>query len=407
MTVPASVRPLDGIRVIEVASWAYVPSAAAVLADWGADVVKVEPPAGDPVRGLSSGGVGNSAGLVPMWEAFNRGKRSLVADLDHSLGQTIVHQLASTADVFLTNMLPNTRRRFGIDEETIRTINPGIVYGCGTGQGSQGPEATKGGYDSITFWARGGICAAVTPAGSEPVGLPSGAFGDSLSGMALAGGVAGALVRRATTGEGCSVDASLLGTAMWSMQLAITSAAAAGLDELPQMSRANTRNPLVNTYETADGRWISLCMLQGDKYWSTFCETIGRHDLAHDPDYATQDDRAAHLSSAVAELEATFRARTLEEWAPTLSKQPGQWDVVRRPSETLTDSQGRENGFHQWIRYPHGKELPLIANPVQYDSTPPTLIRAPEFGEHSEEILLELGWDWPQILDAKVQGAVT
>lgn len=406
MTAPAPIRPLAGIRVIEVASWAYVPSAGAVLADWGADVVKVEPPAGDPVRGLSSAGVGSAGGVVPMWEAFNRGKRSMVVDLGHALGRTVVEELVTDADVFLTNLLPGTRRRFGIDEAPIRAINPRIVYGCGTGQGTEGPEAAKGGFDSITFWARGGICDAVTPAGSEPVGLPSGAFGDALSGMALAGGIAGALVRRATTGEGCAVDASLLGTAMWSMQLAITAAAAAGIDELPPMSRANTRNPLVNTYETADGRWIALCMLQSDKYWSPFCEAIGRHDLAHDPDYATQGERAAHVSSAVAALEATFRTRTLEEWIPTLAEQPGQWDVVRRPSETLIDRQARENGFHQWIRYPHGTELPLIANPIQYDGVPPMLTRAPEYGEHTEEILLELGWDHPQILDAKVQGAV-
>ena len=399
-------RPLEAFRVVEVASWAYVPSAGAVLADWGADVIKIEPPEGDPVRGLTSGGVGRTGRIVPMWETFNRGKRSIALDLKHPTGREIIHDLVRNADVFLTNLLPRTRDALGIDAVTIRDVNPRIVYGCGTGQGTRGPDADKGGYDSITFWSRGGISASLTPDDAEPIGIPSGAFGDSLSGMALAGGISAALVRRGATGEGSLVDGSLLGTAMWSMQLAITAAAASGRNEMPRMIRANARNPLVNTYETVDGRWIALCMLQADKYWSVFCQTIGRSDLAADARFTTQAARDTHLAAAIAHLEQTFRSRRLAEWIPILHAQPGQWDIVKTLAEVLDDEQARANGFHQWVDYGSDLRLPLVANPVQFDGEPPILHPAPELGANSEEVLLELGWDWDRILDAKVAGIV-
>ena len=205
-------RVLEGIKVLEVSAWAFVPSAGAVLADWGADVVKVEPPTGDPLRGLVNAGIGAEGGPSFPWEAWNRGKRSIALDLKHPDARAIVLKAAAEADVFLTSYLPQTRRKLGLDIDDIRAVNPSIVYGCGTGQGSLGEESEKGGYDAISFWARGGVGSIVTPPGAErPIGQPGGAFGDSLSGMALAGGIAAALVRRARTGEGAVVDVALLG----------------------------------------------------------------------------------------------------------------------------------------------------------------------------------------------------
>ena len=213
---------LEGIKVVEVSMWAFVPSAGAVLADWGADVVKIEPPTGDPIRGLVNAGVGPAEGLVFPWEVWNRGKRGMALDLNYPEAREIVLSLAAEADVFLTSYLPPTRRKLGIDIEDVQARNPAIIYACGTGQGPRGPESEKGGYDSISFWARGGVSGSVTPPDyPRPLPMPSGAFGDSLSGMALAGGIAGALVKRARTGEGSIVDASLLNTAMWCMQMAI------------------------------------------------------------------------------------------------------------------------------------------------------------------------------------------
>ena len=398
-------QPLRGTRVIEVSMWAFVPSAGAVLADWGAEVIKVEAPTGDPIRALTFGGIAPADGIAYSWEMFNRGKRDIALDLNQTGGQEIVHELAATADVFLTSLLPTAREKLRIDDETIREVNPRIIYASGTGQGARGPEARKGGYDAISFWSRGSVSASVTPEGAEPLGMPSGAFGDALSGMALAGGIAAALAQKEKTGEGALVDGSLLGTAMWAMQMATIGAAVAGLDEMPKVTRQTTPNPLVNTYQTSDGRWIALCMLQPDLYWAPFCEAIGRSDLAADARFATGSERAAHIPDAVVALDQTFKTKTLAEWIPILSAQRGQWDVVKKVSELLRDPQAEANGFIQRIDYGEGREIPLIANPIQFDRTPPALGPAPGFGGDTDEILLSLGWDWDRIIEAKASGA--
>ena len=160
-------QPLRGTRVIEVSMWAFVPSAGAVLADWGAEVIKVEAPTGDPIRALTFGGVAPVDGIAYSWEMFNRGKRDIALDLNQTGGQEIVHELAATADVFLTSLLPTAREKLRIDDETIREVNPRIIYASGTGQGARGPEARKGGYDAISFWSRGSVSASVTPGGSR------------------------------------------------------------------------------------------------------------------------------------------------------------------------------------------------------------------------------------------------
>jgi crotonobetainyl-CoA:carnitine CoA-transferase CaiB-like acyl-CoA transferase len=399
-------KPLEGIRVVEVAMWAFVPSAGGVLADWGAEVIKIEAPTGDPIRGLVSSGIGKTDGITYTWELFNRGKRGMALDLNEPVAQKIVYQLAETADVFLTSLLPRARRKLAIDHGDIRAVNPQIIYAVGSGQGARGPEAEKGGYDSITFWSRGSVSASVTPAGSPPIGMPAGGFGDSLSGMSLAGGIAAALARKAKTGEGSLVDGTLLGTAMWSMQMAIVGAAVAGLAELPKASRAILTNPLVNNYRTKDERWIALCMLQPDVYWAGLCTAIGRVDLIDDERFATMDVRGANSGECIAELDKTFASRTLDEWRPILASQPGQWDVVNRVSDVLVDPQAVENGFVQTVDYGDGREMPLVSNPVQFDRTPPHLQPAPEFGADTDDILLSLGWDWDAILEAKASGAV-
>jgi crotonobetainyl-CoA:carnitine CoA-transferase CaiB-like acyl-CoA transferase len=402
---------LEGVKVLEVSAWAFVPSAGGVLADWGAEVVKVEPPTGDPMRGLVNAGVVAQGPSFP-WEIWNRGKRSIALDLRQERARAIVLDLAAEADVFLTSYLPATRAKLGLDIADVQACNPRIVYACGTGFGPHGDDAGKGGYDAISFWSRGGIASAVTPPGyGRPVGMPAGAFGDSMSGMALAGGIAGALFRRERTGKGAVVDVALLGTAMWAMQMGIVGAAVSGAT-VPQddMSVTPPRppfvlNPLVNTYRTADGRWLSLCMLQLDQYWRGVLEVVGRPDLIDDPRFA-DGALAGHFDDLVDELEKAFAARTLAEWRVELAKQPGQWDVVQHIAELPDDPQARANGFVQTVAYPGGHELPLVASPVQFDRTPPTLGPAPEFAADADEVLRGLGLDEDAIIDAKVFGGV-
>lgn len=406
-------RVLEGVRVLEVSAWAFVPSAGAVLADWGADVVKVEPPTGDPIRGLVNAGIGGGSGPSFPWEAWNRGKRSVALDLKHPRAREILLKAAEKADVFLTSYLPPTRRQLGIDIDDIRAVNPSVVYACGTGQGSLGDEAEKGGYDSISFWARGGVGATVTPPGAKrPIGQPAGAFGDSLSGMALAGGVAAALFRRARTGEGAVVDVALLGTAMWCLQMPIVGAAVMMAQPPADDAGSGARsvnpqifNPLVNNYQTSDGRWLSLCMLQRDLYWDGVLVAIGREDLRVDPRFSTPEALGAHNDEAIAELECTFAAMTLEHARTALASQSGQWDVMQNVLELPADPQAVVNGFVQPVEY-DAVTLPLIASPAQFDRTPNPLGRAPEFGADTDDVLAELGFDADAVMQAKIDGAV-
>ncbi|HEX5588304.1 MAG TPA: CoA transferase [Acidimicrobiia bacterium] len=414
---------LDGVKVVEISMWAYVPSAGAALAEWGADVVKIEPPTGDPIRGLMNAGVGPMDGIVFPWELWNRGKQSIALDLTNPEAQEIVLKLCEDADVFLTSYLPPVRDKLGIHLDAVRARNPQIIYACGSGQGAQGPEAAKGGYDSITFWSRGGVSASVTPPGyPRPVGMPAGAYGDSTSGIALAGGIAAALVKKARTGEGSLVDGSLLGTAMWVMQMGSVGAAvtAASSPEMAEMVRnppppppfdgtlpaMPVFNPLVNNYETSDHRWVALCMLQPDLYFEGLMRALGRDDVVDDPRFATPADRATNAADIVEELNATFAKLTLAEAREVLGSQRGQWDVVNRAIDLIDDPQARINKFVQDVDYGGGRSLPMFTSPVHFDRTAPTLTPAPDFGEHTDEILGSIGMDDEAILNAKISGGV-
>ncbi len=228
---PGADGPLAGTRVVEVAMWVYVPAAGVVLRDWGADVTKVESPHGDPLRTLTWGGIPPTAAGSFMWGLYNRGKRSIAIDLRREQGQGLLYELVKDTDVFLVSLLPETRQAFKIDVDHIRAHNPEIVYAIGSGQGYVGPDANRGGYDGITFWYRGGVGESVTPPGEEwPLGMPVGGFGDTLSGMTLAGGIAAALARKARTGRGSVVDGSLLATSLWAMAPGVAASSIAKAD---------------------------------------------------------------------------------------------------------------------------------------------------------------------------------
>lgn len=402
--------PLEGIKVVEVSTWAYVPSAGAVLADWGADVVKIESPQGDPIRGLVNAGVGPMDGITFSWEIFNRGKKGIALDLNLPEAQEIVYKLVEQADVFLTSLLPPVRKKLGVDLDRIRARNPQIIYAAGTGQGGQGAEANRGGYDSITFWSRGSVSASVTPPDyHRPIGMPAGAFGDSISGMALAGGIAAAIARRALSGTTSVVEGSLLGTAMWAMQMGIVGAAvAAAAPPAPPATAAapSVANPLVNNYRTSDNRWVALCMLQPDVYWEGVCKVIDREDLLADPRFATPADRSAHTAAIAVELEKTFVTKPLAHWLEALAKQKGQWDVVRLMTEVGSDPQAVTNGFIQNVPYSRGRSLPIVANPVQFDRSPPELTPAPEFAGDTDTVLGSIGMNGEAIMEAKISGGV-
>ena len=401
-------RPLEGIKVVEVAMWAFVPAAGGMLSDLGANVIKIEPPTGDPLRGLKiQAASGASNGFDMSWESYNRGKRSVALDLRQAAGVEVLYKLIADADVFLTNLLPPARRKMKIDVEDIRSRNPNIIYAVGSATGRRGPEGEKGGYDAISFWARGGVSASVTPAGAAyPAQPPGPAYGDVTSGAMLAAGVSAAIAQRAMTGHASVVDVSLLGTAAWSMQRSIMQATAQGVRSLTKPDRRQAMNPLVNIYRTSDDRYLSLCMLQSDKYWAPFCELAGRADLVTDDRFVTSEARARHGEAGVAALDELFGAKPLAEWREILHRQDGQWEVVQDVGEIKDDPQVQANEILQPVNYEDGRQLYMVSVPTQFDGRPLRARPAPAVGAHSDEVLESLGYDEQAIIDLKVAGVV-
>jgi crotonobetainyl-CoA:carnitine CoA-transferase CaiB-like acyl-CoA transferase len=397
---------MEGVRVLEVAMYGFVPSAGAVLADWGADVIKVEHAVtGDPQRGLRQTGSYIIEGDPnPNIEHANRGKRSIGLDIARPEGKAVLLDLARRADVFLTNFLPASRRRLGIDIDDIRAVNPGIVYARGSALGPRGAEADRGGYDMTAFWCRGTSAASLTPPDIEGLISPPPAYGDTISGTNLAGGIAAALFRRERTGEPSVVDVSLLGSGLWTMGHGI--AISLHLDRPwappPHGAHAAPNNPLSGLYRTADDRYISFVMLQPGKFWADVCRHIGRPELVGDPRFATVDQLAANTAEAVKILREVIASRPLAEWAERFATLAGPWAPVQDTLQAAGDAQVRANEYILSTG-----ELELVSSPVQFDVSAPRLGPAPGFAAQTEEILLELGLDWDRIIELKQAGAVS
>ncbi len=402
---------MRGFRVVEVASWTYVPVAGAILAEWGADVIKLEhPETGDPQRGLAAMGLAPAGpgGVDYMMELANRGKRSVGVDLQTEEGRNILLKLVSTADVFLTNFRPQARRKLRIDVSDLRAINPDVVYVRGSGLGQRGPEAERGGMDGAAFWSRGGAAdvASNHDDGSYPVGLPGLAFGDLTGGMAIAGGISAALLHRQRTGEPLVVDSSLLAAGMWSTGASSLMAGLFGFSHMPPRSRTQIPNPLVNTYKTSDNRFINLVMLQSDRYWADLVTKFGRPELATDPRFVDAVARARNSEECVNVLDEIFVGRTFVEWNELLRSIEGVWAPIQTPLELLEDPQAIANGYVCEVEAASGTAFRMVPSPLQFDEELPQLTRAPNHGEHTDEVLQELGLQMDEILDLKMMGAV-
>ncbi|WP_099024419.1 CaiB/BaiF CoA transferase family protein [Mycolicibacterium palauense] len=399
--------PLEGIRVLEVAMYGFVPSAGAVLGEWGADVVKVEHAVmGDPQRGLRQTGPLRVEGDPnPNIEHANRGKRSIGLDMSVPEGRELLLEMARGADVFLTSFLPGHRKKFGIDVEDIRAVNPSIIYARGSALGPRGLEAGKGGYDMTAFWCRAGTAATITPEGTEGMIAPPGpAYGDTISGTNLAGGIAAALVKRERTGEPSVVDVSLLGSGLWALghTVALTNHLNQRLVAPPPGVHGSPVNPLTGVYRTKDDRYISFVMMQPTKFWADVCRHIDRPDLAEDPRFATAESIAENTADAVQLLSEVIITRTLPEWSERFATLAGPWAPVQDTLQAADDAQIRANEY-----LVQAGELELVANPVQFDVAAPETGPAPGFAEQTEEILLELGVDWDRIIELKTAGAIT
>jgi crotonobetainyl-CoA:carnitine CoA-transferase CaiB-like acyl-CoA transferase len=401
-----SEAPFEGVRVVELAQWVFVPVAGALLADWGAEVVHIEPTEGDPYRGLATQGIGAERGGVNFSLALaNRGKRSLALDIRHEDGIAVLHRLLESADVLLTNMRPRALQRAGLDSNELTRRYPRLIYARGQGYGVRGPDADQAGYDATAFWARGGMAYMLTPPERDyPIGQ-RGAMGDRNGALALAFGIAAALLKRTRTGAGSVVDVSLLATAMWTLSSDLL-AALAGEEPRPSSGRGPLVNPLVGCYRTKDGRHIQLVFLQPDRYWSDFCRVIGRPDLAADLRFADLTSRRENTAACVAELDREFAKRTFDEWKTMLADLDAPWAPVQSVSELLVDPQVEANGYIGDVVIDGENAYRLPAVPVQLDGSPPPLRRAPEHGEDTEALLVEAGYGWEEITALKEAGVI-
>ncbi len=403
--------PLDGITVIEVSSWMFIPSAGAVLVDQGAAVLKIESPTtGDPQRGLVSSGLlpGGAEGVNFMMEQPNHGKQSVAIDIANPDGRAALLKLVETADVFLTNYLPQVRRKLGIDTEHIRAANPDIIIARGTGQGTRGPDAEKPGYDGSSYWARSGM-ASVMPenANGWPMGQPAPAFGDVMGGLAVAGAIGTALFKRQRTGEPSIVDVSLMATALWQNSPLVVASKLFGFSKIPQGGdRRQVPNPGVGNYRTADGRFIGLILLQSDKFWTELVTLLEKPEMATDERFVDAEARMANSIECVTLLDEAFAAHPLSHWREVLEGFSGAWTPFQTLDEIYEDPQSIANGYLPTMTAANGQEVHLVASPAQFDGESPEMTRCPGHGEHTDDVLLAAGYVMDQILELKLSGAI-
>jgi crotonobetainyl-CoA:carnitine CoA-transferase CaiB-like acyl-CoA transferase len=396
--------PLKGIRVVELGFWVAGPSAAAILGDWGADVIKIEPPNGDPSRGFLASVTGIPVPINPLFELDNRGKRSVVLNLDTDEGRSIARALIDRADVFVTNVRPRVLEGAGLTYEELRQSNPGLVFCQVTGYSPDGPDRDRAAYDVGAFWARGGVAALLTAPGHE---FPQQRYGmgDHMAGSTAAGAVCAALLARSRTGQGQRLVVSLLRLGAYMVGSDLSGALRLGITVEPY-DREHAINPIINCFQASDGRWFWLLLLQADRHWPDLCRAIGRDDLLSDPRFVDIAVRRENAPALVEELDRIFTTKTLAEWAEIFDRENVWWAPINSVTDMLEDTVVHDAGVFIDIPGPEG-EIRGVASPTDFYGTPwEPRGYAPELGQHTEEVLLELGYDWDQIVALKEAGVI-
>jgi crotonobetainyl-CoA:carnitine CoA-transferase CaiB-like acyl-CoA transferase len=391
--------PLDGIRVIDWTIWQQGPVCSVMLGDLGADVIKVEERVGgDPGRGvLRAQGLDLSDRPNFYFEANNRNKRSITVDLKKPEGVEIVRNLAAGADVFVQNFRQGVAARLGLDAKTLRALNPRLVYASATGYGPLGPDSGDPSFDYLGL-ARSGIMMSAGEPDDDPLAI-AGGIADQMGAVMLAYGVLAALLAREKTGQGQEVDASHLGSMAWLQGLGLSARLMLGR-ALPRTPRKYANNPLWNHYKCADGEWIALAMIQGDRYWANLCQVLGIPEAATDARFAGMIDRMMNAGDCIALLDATFATRPRAAWLDILRK-GGDFivSVVNSVDQLPDDPQVQANHYVTSFEHPAFGPTRVVGIPIGLSDTPGSLRRpAPEFGQHTEEILTEvLGYSWEEI----------
>lgn len=395
--------PLSGTRVVELGAWVAGPACGGILADWGADVVKVEPPGGDPARQFAAM-LGADIPVNPPFELDNRGKRSVVLDLSDEHARSVMLELIERADVFVTNIRPGALARLGFDHATLLARHPRLVYAMITGYGLDGPDADRAAYDIGAFWARAGVAALLTPPGGAPP-FQRGGMGDHGAGMALAAGVCAALLHRDRTGEGQLVHVSLLRHGMYTIGFDLNTALRLGVP-IGVATRESMGNPVINSYRDRDGRWFWLIGLEADRHWPDLARAVGHPEWLEDPRFSSAAARRRHCAELVGLLDAIFATRPLAEWAEAFDREGVWWAPVQSVDEVLADPQAWAAGG--FIEVPdRGATATMIATPVDFEATPWAVASpAPRLGEHTDAVLRELGHTDEQIAALREAGSI-
>ncbi len=394
--------PMDGVTVVELGLWVAGPSCGGILADWGADVVKIEPLTGDPFRSIAWSYTDK---VNPPFELDNRGKRSVAIDITNDRGRAIVHELLAEADVFITNYRPAGIERAGLDYPSLADRYPALIYAQLTGYGLTGDERDRASYDMGAFYSRAGIGAALTPDGHD-IPYPRSAMGDHMTGLAAAAGVSAALFERTRTGRGQHVTTSLLRLGAYMHGWDHNVSARLDIDTEPQ-TRSEPPNPLINGYRCGDGKWVWLLGMEGDRHWPNLVAALGKPEWEHDPRFDSMDRRMENSGELVAAMDEVLATRTRDEWAPILDGHGVWWAKVQSTLEMRSDPQAHAAGCYVKAPTAGGEVVDMVATPVDFGSTPWAVSEAaPELGEHTELVLIDLGKDWDEITELKTAGVI-
>lgn len=400
---------LEGLKVVSMEHMEAIPAASVWLADWGAEVIKVEPLTGDMwrgtrrVRGTSTSVQLRGGPMQFAFEILNRNKKSLAINLKTEPGTEIVHKLVEGADIFMSNYEASSLTKLKMDYATLSKINPGLIYAFISGYGRVGPLKDEGGYDRVAAWARAGFQYMLGEPGETPPMQRGGMMDRTIAPHAVAG-VLAALWHREKTGEGQELEISLYHSAVWTLALDIEAAVIGR--PMTKTARTEAINPIWNFYRTKDDRWISLGMLQSDRYWSNFCKVIGKPELDKDPRFVDMNARRENCVELIRILDELFATKTIEEWENTLKGYDFIYSRIQSPEEVVADPQALVNNFFVDLHHPAGG-IKTIATPVKFIQNPAEVrTSAPEVGQHNEEILLELGYSWEDIAKLKEQEVI-
>jgi len=400
-------RPLEGVKVVELAMWVAGPSTAVVLADWGAHVIKLEDPkGGDPTRGFVTGAAARAdVNIRPAFELDNRNKRSVAVDLRTGGGHEFALKLVERADVFVTSLRPEALARMKLDYATLCGANPRLIYATLNGYGHRGPDKDRPAYDYAAAWARSGLMATIAEPGLPPPAQRP-AMIDHPCGLGLAGAISAALFARERSGRGREIRVSLFAMGIWMNATDLTTGLLTGV---PPVSEDRTRriNPLWSSYKCKDGRWVYFVMVQSDRFWAEFCSALDRRAWKDDARFCDARSRARNCAELTAEIDAAVAARAADEWAPIFDLHKLIWAPVRTEAEVLKDPQAEAIGAFAKVDHPHLPDMRLVNSPVEFgDDTPPIHRLAPELGQHTEEVALEIGYTWEDIARLKESGVL-